>query len=603
MSLKTAKSLSQKLTTLMDREKLLSVILKTIMESFRLDKAGILLRKGASNSYRSEKLLGFKAKDLSLTKGSFLVRHLKKTRSLEINEELTLKIKDAFPDERTSQLVQLKEEMKKIETEVCLPLLSKGELAGLLILGKKISGRPYSKQDLELLQTLANQAALALDNARLYEEVKKSLSERAKLHEILLSISSLFDVAKILKLIVKGTIRFTRSQRSVIMVLDKKKEKIYQAAMKASSPEFSYPIKGTKPNGLARRTIKEKKSFLVEVPVVSGRLTQSDGEAGGVRAVLSLPLRGQEDVMGALIASSSSSQSFSKEEVQILSILADQAAIAIEKARLIDDLKRARAELQNWGKELSRKVKEKTEELKRSQAQLFQSEKLAGIGQLAAGIAHEIRNPLGIMATSLYYLNDVLPKKKEDVKRHFQILEAEINRCETIINNLLEFSRKSDKELELIDVNQLLNITLSLVEKDLFVRDIELTKKLEQNPKIRANVDEIKQLFLNLILNATQAMPHGGRLEIATSITENKRVRIKIADSGVGIPEKDRSKIFDPFFSTKAPGEGTGLGLTLVHAIIERSGGTIQLESQEDKGTTFIIEFPTLDEKLSQGGD
>ncbi|GAG28595.1 unnamed protein product, partial [marine sediment metagenome] len=246
-----------------------------------------------------------------------------------------------------------------------------GELAGLLILGKKISGRPYSKQDLELLQTLANQAALALDNARLYEEVKKSLSERAKLHEILLSISSLFDVAKILKLIVKGTIGFTRSQRSVIMVLDKKKEKIYQAAMKASSPEFSYPIKGAKPNSLAWRTIKEKKSFLVEVPVVSGRLTQSDGEAGGVRAVLSLPLRGQEDVMGALIASSSSSQSFSKEEVQILSILADQAAIAIEKARLIEDSKRAREELQNWGKELSRKVKEKTEELKRSQAQLF----------------------------------------------------------------------------------------------------------------------------------------------------------------------------------------------------------------------------------------
>ncbi len=453
------------------------------------------------------------------------------------------------------------------------------------------------------MQTLANQAALAFENIRLYEEVKKSLSERTKLHEILLSISSLFDVAKILKLIVRGAIRFTRSQRSVIMVLDKKKGELHQAAVEASSPEFSYPIKGAKPNGLAWRTIKEKKSFLVEVPVVSGRLTQSDGKSGGVRAVLSLPLRGQEDVLGALIASSSSLQSFSKEEVQILSILADQAAIAIEKARLIDDLKRARAELQNWGKELSRKVKEKNEELKQSQAQLFQSEKLAGIGQLAAGIAHEIRNPLGIMATSLYYLNDVLPKKREDVKRHFQIMEAEINRCETIINNLLEFSRKSDKELELINVNQLLNITLSLVEKDLFVRDIDLIKKLEQNPTIRANADEIKQLFLNLILNATQAMPHGGRLEIATSITENKRVRIKIADSGVGISEKDRSKIFDPFFSTKAPGEGTGLGLTLAHAIIERSKGTIQVKSQEDKGTTFIIEFPTLDEKLSQGGD
>ncbi|MFQ5834988.1 MAG: ATP-binding protein [bacterium] len=595
---KTVKSLSQKLTTLMDLEKLVSVILRTIIEFLGLDKAGILLRRGTSSYYRSEKLMGFKAKDLSLKTSNFLIRHLKKTRSFEINEEITLKIKETFPEEKTSQLIQLKEEMRKIEAEACLPLLSKGELVGLLLLGKKISGRPYSKQELELLQTLADQAALVFENVRLYEEVKKSLFERTNLHEILLSISSLFDVAKILKLIVRGAIRFTRSQRSVIMVLDKKKGEVHQAAMEAPGPEFSYPIKGARPNGLAWRTIKEKKSFLVKVPVVSGPLTQSNGKAKEVRAVLSLPLRGQEDVLGALIASSSSSHSFSKEEVQILSILADQAAIAIEKARLIDDLERAREELQNWGKELSQKVKEKTEELKQSQAQLFQSEKLAGIGQLAAGIAHEIRNPLGIMATSLYYLNDVLPQKKEDVKRHFQIMEAEINRCETIINNLLEFSRRSDQELELIDVNQLLNITLSLVEKDLFVKDIKLTKELEQNPTIRANADEIKQVFLNLILNATQAMPHGGRLEIATSIMQNKRVRIKIADSGMGIPGKQLSKIFDPFFTTKAPGEGTGLGLTLVHAIIERSGGTIQVESREDKGTTFIIEFPTLDDSL-----
>ncbi|MFQ6067753.1 MAG: ATP-binding protein, partial [bacterium] len=485
---------------------------------------------------------------------------------------------------------------------VCLPLLSKEELAGLLVLGKKISGTPYSNQELELLQTLTNQAALALDNARLYQEVKKSLLERTKLHEILVSISSLFDVAKILKLIVSGAIRFTKSERSVIMVLDKKKEKIHQVAMEASGPEFSYPIKGARPNGLAWRTIKEKKSFLVKVPVVSSSLTQSDNKTREVRAVLSLPLRGQEDVLGALIASSSSSNSFSKAEVEILSILADQAAIAIEKARLIDDLKRAREELQNWAKELGRKVKEKTEELRQNQAQLLKSEKLAGIGQLAAGIAHEIRNPLGIMGTSLYYLKDVLPKKEEDVERHFQILEAEINRCETIINNLLEFSRRSDQELELIEVNSLLNITLSLVEKDLFVKDIELVKKLEDSPKVRANVDEIKQVFLNLILNATQAMPNGGRLGIRTSITENKRVRIEIADSGIGIPQRDLSKVFDPFFTTKSPGEGTGLGLTLVHAIIERSGGTIQVESREDKGTTFIIEFPKIDDSL-QGGD
>ena len=419
--------LSKKLTTLIDQTELISVFLNTIIDSFKLDKAGIILQRETPDYYESKELIGFRRKKLSLKASSPLIGHLKKIKSAEIKEELTLKIKDGSSKEETSQLIQLKEEMSKVEAEVCLALWSKGELGGILILGRKISGRPYSEQDLELLETLANQAAIALDNARLHQEVK------------------------------------------------------------------------------------------------------------------------------------------------------------------------------NWGKELSRKVKEKSEELKQSQAQLFQSEKLAGIGQLAAGIAHEIRNPLGIIATSLYYLNDVLPEKREDVKRHLEIMGAEINRCESIISNLLEFSRKSTQEFESIDVNQLLNITLPLVEKDLFVRDIKLIKKFRHSPIIKANMDEMKQVFLNLILNATQAMPRGGRLDIATSVSKNERVRIQVADSGTGIPEKHLSKIFDPFFTTKAPGEGTGLGLTLVHTIIERWEGTIEVKSQGAKGTIFTIEFPIFKEEPSQG--
>ncbi len=138
------------------------------------------------------------------------------------------------------------------------------------------------------------------------------------------------------------------------------------------------------------------------------------------------------------------------------------------------------------------------------------------------------------------------------------------------------------------------------MEKDFFVNDIKLTKKFHHIPTIRANMDEMKQVFLNLTLNATQSMPHGGKLEITTSITENERARIKVADSGTGIPEKNLSKIFDPFFTTKAPGEGTGLGLTLVHAIVERWGGTIQVESQGVKATIFTIEFPIFKEEPSQ---
>ena len=592
--------LSKELTTLIDQNELVSVFLKTVIDSFGLDKAGIILRKGTSNYYESEKLIGFKTKNLSLESDNFLIRHLKKIKSAEIKEELTLKIKDSCSKEKTVQLMQLKEEMSKVEAEVCFPLLSKGKLRGLLVLGKKTSGKPYSKQDLELLEALTDQAAMALDNAKLYQEVKKSLLERINLHEILLAISSLVYVDKILNLIVKSAIKFTDSQKSIILIMDEKKKKFYQAAAEASNSNLLSPAENIQLYDIARRTAKEKKLLFSKLLVSCPGEELSDGKKEEVQTVLSLPLIGQKDILGILITCCSPLHSYDQEQVQILSILADQAVIAIEKARLIDDLKRAQVDLENWGKELGRKVKEKTEELKQSQAQLLQSEKLAGIGQLAAGIAHEIRNPLGIIATSLYYLNDVLPKKKEDIKRHFQIMEAEISRCESIISNLLEFSRKSTQEVELIDVNQLLNITLSLVEKDLFVKDIKVIKKFRHSPTIKANMDEMKQVFLNLILNATQAMPRGGKLELTTSITENERARIKVVDSGTGIPEKHLSKIFDPFFTTKAPGEGTGLGLTLVHNIIERWGGTIQVESQGVKGTTFTIEFPILKEEPAQ---
>jgi len=591
--------LSKKLATLIDQSELVSIFLKTVIDSFKLDKAGIILRKGTSDYYESKELIGFKIKNLSLKSDNFLIRHLKKIKSVEIKEELTLKIKDNFPKEETTQLIQLKEEMRKIEAEVCLALLRKGDLEGILILGKKTSGRLYSKQDLELLQTLANQATIALDNARLYNEVKKSLMERINLHEILLAISSLVNTDKILDLIVKSAIKFTDSQKSIILIMDEKKKKFYQTAAEPSNSNLLSPAENIQFYDIARKTAKEKKLLFTKLLVSAPTGELPDGKKEEVQTVLSLPLTGQKNILGILICCSPL-HSYDQEQMQILSILADQAVIAIEKTHLIDDLKRAQVDLENWSKELDRKVKEKSEELKKSQAQLLQSEKLAGIGQLAAGIAHEIRNPLGIIATSLYYLNDVLPEKKEDIKRHFQIMEAEISRCESIISSLLEFSRKSTQEFELIDVNQLLNITLPLVEKDLFVNDIKLTKKFRHRPIIKANVDEMKQTFLNLILNATQAMPRGGKLEIATSITKNERVKIKVADSGTGISEKHLSNIFDPFFTTKAPGEGTGLGLTLVHNIIERWGGTIQVESQGVKGTTFTIEFPILKEEPSQ---
>ena len=483
---------------------------------------------------------------------------------------------------------------------LAVPLESRKQVIGTLsFLSRK--RRLFREEEISLALAFANQAAIAIENARLYDKTKRSLLGMKKLNEILSAISSLSDVSRILRLIVNTAIRFTGGQRSVIMIVDKEKQKIHQAAMAASSREFSYPVKEAKPDGITWRIIKEKKPISVKVKLTHSPELRPKHVENGSRTVLGLPLIGQERILGSLIICSTSPNAFRREEVQILSMLANQAAIAIEKSELIATLKQAQIRLQNWGRELEEKVKEKTEELQRSHSYLFQSEKLAGIGQLAAGVAHEMRNPLGVIATSLYYLSNILSPQDKNVKRHFEIMDAEISRCQIIINNLLEFSRKSEKEFELVDANRLLEMSLSLVEKDFLVRDIRLVREMSHVSKIFANMDEMKQVFLNLILNATQSMPKGGEIRVETSMVGKEKIRIRIQDTGVGIAQEDLSEIFNPFFTTKGPGEGTGLGLSLVHSVIESYHGTIRVESKEGKGTSFIIELPAFQEK-GQGG-
>jgi PAS domain S-box-containing protein len=230
-------------------------------------------------------------------------------------------------------------------------------------------------------------------------------------------------------------------------------------------------------------------------------------------------------------------------------------------------------------------------ERKMLERQLIQSEKLAGIGTLAAGIAHEIRNPLSIINTSNYLLRDEIIGKTEEIENLLGDIEGGIKRTQTIINNLLDFSRPAACELESVDLRNLMQQILSLEGRALSTQNIKLKSDLNDVPKVLANLDSLKHIFLNLLMNAAQSMPKGGTLGIKT-YQEDERVTVEISDTGIGIAEKDVSKIFDPFFTTKEPGKGTGLGLAFVHSEIERMGVTIRVASKPKFGSTFTVEFP-----------
>jgi PAS domain S-box-containing protein len=236
-------------------------------------------------------------------------------------------------------------------------------------------------------------------------------------------------------------------------------------------------------------------------------------------------------------------------------------------------------------------TKDITEE-QRLQEQLIQSEKLAGIGILASGVAHEINNPLsGIIGMAEIALEEEDPIKKETyLKDIFNCAQ----RISGIVNALRSYSRAAKKEeLSLVDLNEVLEESLKMVCLANKKATVEVIKRFQPIGKIEANMGEIQQVFTNLITNAFQAMDgKGGKLVLSTQPLKDS-IEVKVNDQGMGIPPKYLNRIFDPFFTTKKPGEGTGLGLNIVYRIVTKYEGTIDVESKEQMGTTFIIKFPT----------
>ncbi|MFQ6007237.1 MAG: ATP-binding protein, partial [Woeseia sp.] len=249
------------------------------------------------------------------------------------------------------------------------------------------------------------------------------------------------------------------------------------------------------------------------------------------------------------------------------------------------------------GRNLEKMVEERTQELEHALVekervvdQLIHAEKLAAIGTMASGIGHEINNPLYAILGSAEAIRDEIDIRKCHEESHGIIKHSKD--IAKIVQNLSGYIRPaSDHELEAIDLGEKLCDALSMARRSVISDQVEIKKDLPPVPDIRAKSEEIQQVFFNIIRNGIQAMQGGGVLEVSVD-HEGDRIRAKIRDSGAGIPEGILKKIFDPFFTTKGPDEGEGLGLYIVHQIVKKYEGTIDVESQPGSGTTFTIQFP-----------
>jgi signal transduction histidine kinase len=312
---------------------------------------------------------------------------------------------------------------------------------------------------------------------------------------------------------------------------------------------------------------------------------------------LLVPILYGVDLLGVVaVGRKLSGERIGADDRQLLRTLANNSAIAIENAKAFD-------EIAQLNETLEARVDERTRELRDTQSQLMQAEKLKSLGQLVAGVAHELNNPIGFVHANLKLLDEFIvkleqarangsdpePAREAIDKLLTRSLEG-TNRVKKIVQDLRSFSRTDQAELQEVDLHEEIDRTIGLMEP-LLKGGIELERHYGDLPAVRCYPGQLNQVFLNLLMNACEVLDEGGTISVSTERT-SEGVRLIFKDDGPGIPEDVQSRIFDPFFTTKPVGQGTGLGLSLSHGIIDRHGGRIQVSSAADQGTSFIIDLP-----------
>lgn len=262
---------------------------------------------------------------------------------------------------------------------------------------------------------------------------------------------------------------------------------------------------------------------------------------------------------------------------------------------MLKSLRQGKSDLEEWGRTLEEKVKQRTEELGAMQVRVAQSERLASLGMLAAGVAHEVNNPLGaILTLTALTLEDM---QKDDPNRgNLEEVVRQSARCRDIVRGLLDFSRQSKAEKELVDVNKIIEETLSLIAKQAQFFNVNIIRNCDPDlPWVMADQSQLQQVFMNILMNAVQAMDERGTITVVTRyVASASCIELAISDTGRGIPPDKIDRIFDPFFTSKTSGEGTGLGLSIAYGIVTTHGGTISVRSEIGKGSTFTIRLPLM---------
>jgi two-component system NtrC family sensor kinase len=406
-------------------------------------------------------------------------------------------------------------------------------------------------------------------------ELLQHTRELATLNEINKAITSSLDLDQILSQTMHGIRVILHVEASSLLLLDENSGLLEFKKILSGNQEQMAEFKLKLGEGIAGHVVRDGKPLLVLDTQNDPRFCPRIDEAIGfvTRSALCVPLKVKDKIIGAIEVINKLDGQFDEKDLWLLNYMAGSVAIALENVRLYTELS------------------DFTRELEKSHAQLVQAEKLAAMGRLAASIAHEINNPLQAIHNCLHL---TLKKRLNEEKktRYLGMAQEEVERLITIVQRMLEFYRPSREGMAPTNVHTIIENVLALSSKRLQHGKITVTKKLAPNlPTINAVSDQLKQVFLNIVINAIEAMQQGGKLCIETKLSEDGDwLSVAFTDTGLGLSEKEQENIFEPFFTTKVT--GTGLGLSVSYGIVERHGGRIEVQSGLGEGATFTVYLP-----------
>jgi len=462
----------------------------------------------------------------------------------------------------------------EVRSELAVPLEVNGQVRGVLNVD---SDRPeaFSAEDQALLEALAAQAAIVIHHTWLYEQLRL----KARLFESLASVSqtinSTLSLDDALHVITREACLLMQGKMCSLMLLDGNREWLDIRASYGAGEAYLRKPRLAVDESLVGVVVRRKKPLQIENVQTSSRYQHLDvARREGLLALLSVPLIFGGQAIGALNVYTDRPYTFSNEEIRILSALAGLSAIALEKARLY-------------------------ERVVDIEEQLRQNEKLSALGLLAAEVAHEIRNPLTVIKM-LYHSLDLKFPSGDPRGKDAEMIANKIDQLNRFVERILQFARTTEPQFAPVNLNQLLDELGLLVRHKLKQQKIELVRNLEPDlPMIHGDAGQLEQAFLNVILNAAQAMPEGGRLTVTSRALRVPRtapqpthVAVEFSDSGPGMAERQRRTAFQSLLRSTRTG-GTGLGLPIVARVTETHQGKVQIKSQAGRGTTVIIQLPT----------